>query len=301
LSHIANALHVSRPHLSHVVNHERKERAGYTKADDAALLARIRKIVDDRQSYGYRRVHAMLNREAGAERVNHKRVYRVMKEAKLLFVRNHKRPERIHEGKVITLKSDMRWCSDMFEVRCWNGEKVHVAFALDCCDREVISWVAAPRHLDSTHVCDLMAKAVERRFSVINVPHPIQWLTDNGPPYVSSTTRKFGKKCGLLMCNSPAYSPESNGMAEAFVKTIKRDYIYLNDVSTAQAVLAQLPKFFEDYNEIAPHKGLNMLSPRMFRAALSSSAEPAVRAGALDDSPTSPGSTLPARKVACHQ
>ena len=56
-------------------------------------------------------------------------------------------------------------------------------------------------------------------------------------------------------------------MAEAFVKTIKRDYVYLNDVSTAAAVLDQLPNWIRDYNEIAPHKGLNMLSPKMFLKA----------------------------------
>jgi hypothetical protein len=33
---------------------------------------------------------------------------------------------------------------------------------------------------------------------------------------------------GLVVCNTPAYSPESNGMAEAFVKTLKRDYAYLS-------------------------------------------------------------------------
>jgi hypothetical protein len=39
---------------------------------------------------------------------------------------------------IITLKSNLRWCSDSFEIRCWNGERVHVAFSLDTCDREVI-------------------------------------------------------------------------------------------------------------------------------------------------------------------
>ena len=32
-----------------------------------------------------------------------------------------------------------RWCSDGFEIGCDNGERVRVAFALDCCDREAMS------------------------------------------------------------------------------------------------------------------------------------------------------------------
>ena len=54
-------------------------------------------------------------------------------------------------------------------------------------------------------------------------------------------------------------------MSEAFVKTLKRDYVYLNRLNDPQTVFDQLPKRFEDYNENAPHKGLKMRSPRQFR------------------------------------
>ena len=56
-------------------------------------------------------------------------------------------------------------------------------------------------------------------------------------------------------------------MAEAFVKTFKRDYVYVNDIWNAESVLEALPSWFEDYNNFAPHKGLKMMSPRAFRRA----------------------------------
>lgn len=33
-------------------------------------------------------------------------------------------------------ESNQRWCSDGFEFRCNNSEKLRVTFALYCCDRE---------------------------------------------------------------------------------------------------------------------------------------------------------------------
>jgi hypothetical protein len=69
---------------------------------------------------------------------------------------------------------------------------------------------------------------------------------------------------GFNVRTTPAYSSESNRMAEAFVKTFKRDYVWFGDLSSVARVMEQLPGWFKDYNERAPHKGLQMLSPRQF-------------------------------------
>ena len=55
-------------------------------AENGLLLARIRELVGERPSYGYRRVTALLNRER-TERVNPKRIYRIMRRNKLLLER----------------------------------------------------------------------------------------------------------------------------------------------------------------------------------------------------------------------
>jgi transposase InsO family protein len=50
-------------------------------------------------------------------------------------------------------------------------------------------------------------------------------------------------------------------MVESFVKTYKRDYVYVHDRPNAATVLAQLDRWFDDYNEPRPHKGLKMKFP----------------------------------------
>jgi transposase InsO family protein len=81
-------------------------------------------------------------------------------------------------------------------------------------------------------------------------------------------------RLGLVPCFTPVLSPQSNGMAEAFVKTFKRDYVYVPDRPDAQTVLAQLPRSFEDYNEIHSHKALQMKSPRQFIRSHQAAARP---------------------------
>jgi putative transposase len=240
-------------------------------AENEAILSEVRALVSERASYGYRRITALLNRaraRVGEPRVNPKRIYRLMKREKLLLERcTGNRPGRKHDGVIVTLKPNLRWCSDSFEIRCWSGERVHVAFALDCCDRELVGFVARSEPLCGEHIRDMMVHAVESRFGAgtRQLPATIEWLSDNGSIYTSNETRDFGAGIGFEMCTTPPYSPESNGMAESLVKSFKRDYVYLADLWTAADVLRLLPTWVEDYNHVRPHKGLKMLSPVEFR------------------------------------
>jgi transposase InsO family protein len=171
---------------------------------------------------------------------------------------------RRHEGEVATPASNQRWAADVFEIPCWNGEAVRVAFAIDTHDREVLAWAASPRGIGGIAVRDLMLLALERRFGTLVAPQPVEWLADNGSCFTAHETVAFAHAIRLVPCFTPIRSPESNGIAEAFVKTFKRDYVRLNPRPDAAAVLAALDSWFEDYNEMHPHRALGMRSPRQF-------------------------------------
>lgn len=235
------------------------------KPEEIQILKRIRAITDERPTYGYPRVTALLRKELvleGLAPINHKRVYRIMRENNLILTRYEAKRTRTHDGTIVTLKSNLRWCTDIFQIRCWNGDLVRVAFSLDCCDREAMRYVASSSGIDGSLIRDLMTETLEYRFGPVRrTPHKIQWLSDNGPQFVSHETIEYGRALGFEMCTSPAYCPESNGMAEAFVKRFKRDYVYVNKLEDARSVMEQLPAWFRDYNQKAPHKGLKMMSP----------------------------------------
>jgi putative transposase len=108
-------------------------------------------------------------------------------------------------------------------------------------------------------------EAIEARFDAATPTQPIEWLTDNGSPYIARDTRSFARELGLEPLTTAIRSPQSNGMAEAFVKTFKRDYVQRMDRTDAATVMRQLNAAFEHYNDIHPHSALKMLSPRMFR------------------------------------
>ncbi|QLH62201.1 IS3 family transposase [Serratia symbiotica] len=273
LIRITQVLKVSRSNLYERLSGLRQPRTvRYSKEAEEALLSFIRQICSRRATNGYRRVTAHLNRELkeARRRVNPKRLYRIMKLNKLRLAKSgYEKKHRNHTGNVITLKPDTRWWSDGFEIRWWNREVVRVVFSLDCCDREAISWSATTGGISSEIVQDLLTENLEKRFgNTLKVPHPIQWLTDNGSYYIADATRTFARSLGFIVCTTPVRSPESSGMAESFVKTFKRDYVYINDLPDAASMLEKLAEWMADYNNWHPHKGLKMRSPREYREAV---------------------------------
>ena len=271
ISLVSRCLRVSRAQLHAMARRSKgwQDRRCKRKPDDTEALARIHTVIDDLPTYGYRRVWALLRRQSETDDmavINAKRVYRIMRQNALLLERKPEIPpsKRAHTGKVAVGESNQRWCSDGFEFSCDNGEKLRVTFALDCCDREALYWAASNGGYDSETVQDVMLGAVERRFGNSLPTSPVEWLTDNGSAYRSYQTRQFARMVGLEPKHTAVRSPESNGMAESFVKTMKRDYISIMPKPDGLTAVKNLAEAFEHYNEWHPHSALGYRSPREY-------------------------------------
>ncbi|MCS1071487.1 IS3 family transposase [Escherichia coli] len=271
VSLVSRCLRVSRAQL-HVIlrrTDDWKDGRRSRHSDDTDVLLRIHHVIGELPTYGYRRVWALLRRQAeldGMPAINAKRIYRIMRQNALLLERKPAVPpsKRAHTGRVAVKESNQRWCSDGFEFRCDNGEKLRVTFALDCCDREALHWAVTTGGFNSETVQDVMLGAVERRFGNELPASPVEWLTDNGSCYRANETRQFARMLGLEPKSTAVRSPESNGIAESFVKTIKRDYISIMPKPDGLTAAKNLAEAFEHYNEWHPHSALGYRSPREY-------------------------------------
>ncbi|EFP68715.1 integrase core domain protein [Shigella dysenteriae 1617] len=271
VSLVSRCLRVSRAQL-HVILRRTDDwmdgrRSRHT--DDTDVLLRIHHVIGELPTYGYRRVWALLRRQAeldGMPAINAKRIYRIMRQNALLLERKPAVPpsKRAHTGRVAVKESNQRWCSDGVEFCCDNGERLRVTFALDCCDREALHWAVTTGDFNSETVQDVMLGAVERRFGNDLPSSPVEWLTDNGSCYRANETRQFARMLGLEPKNTAVRSPESNGIAESFVKTIKRDYISIMPKPDGLTAAKNLAEAFEHYNEWHPHSALGYRSSREY-------------------------------------
>jgi transposase InsO family protein len=148
-------------------------------------------------------------------RVNAKRVYRVMADHALLLpkVPRRRQSSRPHEGNVAVTHSDVRWCSDGFEIRCDSGHTVTATFTKDCCDRKILAFRAwEGKGLPGEPVREMLTETVEKRFGdVEGIPedHALDLLSDNGGAYIAAETQQIVRQLGLWRSTRPYAVPRA--------------------------------------------------------------------------------------------
>ncbi len=137
---------------------------------DMALRDAIQRIALEFPSYGWRRMTAELQRKGWA--VNHKRVYRWMREDNLLCLRkrkfvvttdsDHGLPVYPNLARALVLTGlDQLWVADLTYIRL-ELEFVYLGVILDAFSRRVIGW-ALDRMLEAALALQALRMALARR------------------------------------------------------------------------------------------------------------------------------------------
>ena len=86
-------------------------------------------------------------------------------------------------------------------------------------------------------------------------------LSDNGGNYRSGAFHREAQALGIRLRRTRPRRPQTNGKAEAYIKTIQREWAYLRKYSSNQERLAELPRFVHLYNHHRPHTGIGNRPP----------------------------------------
>ena len=118
-----------------------------------------------------------------------------------------------------------------------------------------------------------MVQCVEQRFGDPGASQR-SMADGHGSTLAVNRTLEIAAAANLEPCFTPVESPESNGVAETFVKTFKRDYVPTNPLPDARTALSRIDHWMEDCNSEHRHSRLNYRSPRKYIASLQQAACP---------------------------
>jgi len=245
---------------------------------DLQLRDAMQRIALEFPSYGWPRMTPELRRRGWA--VNHKRVYRMMREDNLLCLRRRRfvtttdsahplpvYPNLAREMNVTRL--NQLWVADITYIRL-RVEFVYLAVILDACSRRVIGW-ALGRSLEDELTLQALRLALEQRRPAPGLVHH----SDRGVQYASRDYTVLLQAHGIVISMSRKGNPYDNAIAESFMKTLKYEEVYRDDYQDLLEARTSIQRFLEQvYNEKRLHSALGYLPPAEFEHALAANDKP---------------------------
>jgi hypothetical protein len=89
-------------------------------------------------------------------------------------------------------------------------------------------------------------------------------LSDNGPSYRSGDWRKACRALDLKPIRTKPYTPQTNGKAERFIKTLLAEWAYVIPYQTSAERNHWLPRYLGIYNDHRCHMALGGLTPQQY-------------------------------------
>ena len=247
--------------------------------DDAVLAARIRVLQDPAQggdrAYGAPRITADLNDGVPvAERVNHKRVARVMREHRLAGIRLRRRVKTTIPDQSARRFPDLigrdfsvgdpgrRYVGDITYLPIADGTNLYLASCIDLGSRKLAGWSMAG-HMRTELVEEALNVAAATRDSLKGAI----FHSDHGSVYCSKAYAQLCKKFGVTQSMGAVGSSADNALAESFNATMKREV--LQDAACWSEELTcrrQVFRWLVRYNTRRRHSWCGYLSPSTYEA-----------------------------------
>ena len=247
-------------------------------AADADLAERIRAVHEEDKTCGAPRITAELNDGAGpGERVNHKRIARVMREHGIRGYTKRRRvrttiPEPSGQkvpdllGRDFTAEGpNQRYVGDITYLPLADGSNLYLATVIDCYSRRLAGWAVAD-HMRTSLVEDALTAAAATRGGLGGLAGAV-FHSDHGSVYTSKDYAKLCARLGVTQSMGAVGTSADNALAESFNATLKREV--LQDAACWPDELIcrrQLFRWLTRYNTKRRHSWCRYQSPSTYEA-----------------------------------
>ena len=238
------------------------------KTKNKELLSQIQSLKAEHPFWGYRRVWAYLKYRQGLI-VNHKRIYRLMKENNLLVTSNLKlkatRGKYPYKSKPKAARISQYWGIDMTKVLIQSFGWLYLVIVLDWFSKKIVGYSLKTRSKTEDWL-EALNNAANNQFpqGILSKSKELFLISDNGS---QPTSQKFMQACSVLEIKQifTCYNnPKGNADTERVIRTLKEDLIWLKEWQTPFELEEDLKAWIDRYNNDYPHSSLSYQTPVQF-------------------------------------
>ncbi|WP_188648940.1 IS3 family transposase [Marinithermofilum abyssi] len=239
------------------------------RTDETSLREKIRRLCGEFPTYGYRRIRTMLKRKHRLC-VNHKRVYRLMKEMNLLVqVRFYEAKRKKQKERIPVERSNQHFQTDMTKVWCGRDGWGYLFAVIDAFDREVMGYCFS-RFCRTDELLTAVNMALHSRFPQGVRGNELTIRSDNGCQMTSRRFVKAMKDAGIRHERTGFNNPDADAYIERWFRTLKEETVWTREYLFFTEAKQDIVAYIDFYNIDRPHSALGYLSPKEFRQSLTS-------------------------------
>jgi putative transposase len=231
------------------------------RRNDEGLRERLEKLAREKPRYGYRRLHVLLERDG--EVVNHKRVYRIYREAGLTLRRKkRKRCVRVSTPLGVYTAANQEWALDFVHDVLAAGRSIRVLNVVDAYTRESLAM-----EVDTSFAGLRVTRVLDAIIFQRGLPQAIR--CDNGPELTSRHFLAWALDRKINLVHIQPGKPTQNAYVESFNSKLREECLrisWFQNLFEARRIMAN---WRQDYNQRRPHSSLNYLTPAEFAAKAS--------------------------------
>lgn len=229
--------------------------------NDDGLGERLVALAREKPRFGYRRLHALLERES--KQVNHKRVYRIYREAGLAL-RRKKRKHRVRKSTPLGIytESNQEWALDFVHDLTASGRSIRALNVIDAYTRESLAM-----EVDTSFAGLRVPRVLDHIIAERGLPRAIR--CDNGPGLTSRHFLAWALDRKIDLIHIQPGKPTQNGYVESFNGKLREECLRVSSFRNLFEARRILATWRHDYNERRPHSSLNYLTPTEFAAKTS--------------------------------
>ena len=247
-----------------------RKRGPKTPLSDEELLALIRDDIDSSpfEGEGHRKVWARLRIQREV-RVSRKRVLRLMREAHLLSPhRSRPRNPNPHVGEIITREPDVMWGTDGARVFTVEEGWGWIFAAVEHWNSECVGWHVSKRG-DRYAALEPVSMGLTDIYGSVEagVARGLSLRMDHGTQYLADHFQNQIRYWGIAPSFAFVEQPQTNGVAERFIRTLKEQVIYGRIFRNMEEVREVVAAFVKRYNEEWLVEKMGFLSPHQAREA----------------------------------
>lgn len=226
------------------------------RQSDEELRRKLLELAQEKTRYGYRRLHVLLRREG--EFVNHKRVWRVYREAGL-SVKRRKRKRLVPVGRPLeaATRGNEEWAIDFASDALATGRAIRVLSVVDAYTRQCLALEA-----DTSFQSRRVTRVLDKALSEHGWPRRIR--CDNGPELTSRHFLAWSIERRIELLHIQPGRPTQNGRVESFHGKLRDEFLNVSWFQNLFDARRKIAAWKREFNEQRPHSSLNYLTPAEF-------------------------------------